>query len=165
MGLNFYPQWSTQQLYIDAKGRLAYKATEQDGSGFAVLIEDFHKRYDAPIIVTETSAFGSEDLRSDWLKASVKAVKMLREKGVPVLGYTWFPLFTMVDWRYRFGRAPKDQYRMELGLYKLAYEVDRVGEHEPDGPRWEHTSLIEKFQSVIRNPIESIGHLTAPANR
>ena len=35
MGLNFYPQWSTQQLYIDRRGRLAYRRVEQDGAGFS----------------------------------------------------------------------------------------------------------------------------------
>ena len=33
MGLNFYPQWSTTQLYIDRNGRLAYQPVEQDGAG------------------------------------------------------------------------------------------------------------------------------------
>src|SRR5262249_9874036 len=37
LGMNFYPQWSTQQIYIDGKGRLAYRAIEHDGNGFAAL--------------------------------------------------------------------------------------------------------------------------------
>ncbi len=46
-------------------------------------------------------------------------IKSLRAKGVPVMGYTWFPLFTMIDWRYRFGKAPLEDYFLELGLYRL----------------------------------------------
>ena len=106
MGLNFYPQWSTTQLYIDRKGRLAYQPVEQDGAGFSTLIEDYYRRYGLPIMVTETSAQGDETVRARWLEASVAAIRVLRSRGIPVLGYTWFPLFTMIDWRYRFGRGP-----------------------------------------------------------
>jgi hypothetical protein len=28
LGMNFYPQWSTKQLYIDKRGRLAFQDTE-----------------------------------------------------------------------------------------------------------------------------------------
>ncbi|MDB5034709.1 MAG: glycoside hydrolase family 1 [Chlorobi bacterium] len=152
LGLNFYPQWSTQQLYLDPRGRLAYRATEQDGSGFAVLIEDFHRRYQAPIIVTETSAFGSDELRAAWLDASLGAVRGLRGRGVPVVGYTWFPLFTMIDWRYRFGRGPVDQYRLELGLFRLkdTMEGDRDG-------RWSGTPLVEHFCRYVNNPEMAVG--------
>jgi beta-glucosidase len=149
LGLNFYPQWSTQQLYIDKKGNLAYRATEQEGSGFAALIEDFHRRYDAPVIITETSAFGSDELRSRWLEASLISVKELRGKGIPVVGYTWFPLFTMIDWRYRFGRGPVEQYRLELGLYRLRDEIATS--------RWAATPLVEQFQQCVRNPEMSVG--------
>jgi beta-glucosidase/6-phospho-beta-glucosidase/beta-galactosidase len=149
LGLNFYPQWSTQQLYIDKRGRLAYRATEQEGSGFGTLIEDYHRRYDAPVIITETSAFGSDELRSRWLEASLISVKELRGKGVPVFGYTWFPLFTMIDWRYRFGRAPADRYRLELGLFKL--------QEDTGNGRWQETPLVEQWNECVNYPARVIG--------
>ncbi len=151
IGMNFYPQWSTQQVRVDKKGRIAYKAIEQDGAGFVTLIEDYWKRYGAPIMVTETSARGALDLRSRWLETSVAAIRRLRGEGVPVLGYTWFPMFTMIDWRYRFGKQTVDHYRLDLGLYTLAPEgSDR---------RWEPTPLVEQFQGYVRNPEEAIGPL------
>lgn len=160
LGLNFYPQWSTRQLYIDQRGRLAYRAHEQDGAGFGTMIHDLHTCYQCPIMITETSAFGSDDLRAKWLATSVSTVKELREKGIPVLGYTWFPLFTMIDWRYRFGKGPKEDYRMELGLYKLAYKVDLLGTETPLGERWNGTELIDRFRTLIANPLQSIGNLS-----
>ncbi|HKP86692.1 MAG TPA: family 1 glycosylhydrolase [Blastocatellia bacterium] len=161
MGLNFYPQWSTQEIDIDKKGRLAFRYIgpdayiEQGGAGFAKLIEDYYNRYKVPIIITETSAHRSEEVRSRWLEASVAAVKQLRGRGVPVLGYTWFPLFTMIDWRYRFGRQPLENYRLELGLYNL----------DGDGKarRWEPTSLVEKMRSYVNNSEASVGPLTLDA--
>lgn len=153
IGLNFYPQWSTQQVSVNRKGRLEYRAVEQDGAGFVHLIEDYYKRYNVPIMVTETSAKGAVDVRSRWLTASVAAIRQLREEGVPVLGYTWFPLFTMIDWRYRYGKKPLDHYLLDLGLYTLA----------PEGSerRWEETPLVEQFRSYVRDPEKSVGTVGA----
>jgi beta-glucosidase len=151
LGLNFYPQWSRQEIHVNRKGRLAYRAVEAEGVDFSNLIEDYYNRYQAPIIITETSAYGSSEARSAWFQASMAAVKNLRGQGVPVLGYTWFPLFTMIDWRYRFGRGPLEDYRIELGLYTLNKE-------EGEG-RWRETPLVEQFRSYINDPSNSIGPL------
>jgi beta-glucosidase/6-phospho-beta-glucosidase/beta-galactosidase len=149
LGMNFYPQWSTQQIYIDRKGRLSYRAIEHDGVGFASLIEDYYRRYRVPIMITETSAYGTDEVRSRWLAESVAAVKKLRAGGVPVIGYTWFPLFTMVDWRYRLGRRAMDHYYIDLGLYKL----DDVS----SGRRWKPTMLVDQLKEYIRDPLASVG--------
>jgi beta-glucosidase len=149
MGLNFYPQWSTTQLYIDRKGRLAYQPVEQDGAGFTALIEGYYDRYQLPIMVTETSARGDETVRARWLEASVTAIRALRSRSIPVLGYTWFPLFTMIDWRYRFGSGPLKEYRLELGLYSLNGE----------GQRWRPTPLVEQFRSYVSDAENSVGNL------
>jgi beta-glucosidase/6-phospho-beta-glucosidase/beta-galactosidase len=151
IGLNFYPQWSTQQLAIDDRGRLVYRKIEKDGAGFAELIESYHRRYGAPIMITETSAYGRHQVRAGWLEASLAAIRRLREQGVPVLGYTWFPLFTMIEWKYRFGHAPLDRYRIELGLYTL-------DESQP-GSRWHATPLVDQFRSSIKNAAEVVGEM------
>jgi beta-glucosidase len=153
LGLNFYPQWSTRQLYLDRMGRAAYRVIERAGAGFGDMIAEYQARYGAPVIVTETSALGSDNARSQWLEAALVAIKYLRGEGVPVLGYTWFPLFTMIDWRYRHGRANVDKYRIELGLYKLGY---------PGQPRWTPTPLVTQFKSYLANPEAAIGHLCSP---
>ncbi|MFN7930744.1 MAG: family 1 glycosylhydrolase [Blastocatellia bacterium] len=149
LGMNFYPQWSTKQIYFDDKGRLAYRAIEHDGEGFAALIEDYYHRYRAPIMITETSAYGSDEVRARWMGSSVATIKQLRATGVPVIGYTWFPLFTMVDWRYRLGRRPVERYYIDLGLYKLNMQGGN--------PRWNATPLVEQIRSYIDAPEESIG--------
>jgi beta-glucosidase/6-phospho-beta-glucosidase/beta-galactosidase len=149
IGMNFYPQWSTRELFVTSKGRIRSRAIEHSGSSFEGLIRDYYTRYGAPVMITETSAHGPEALRSAWLQGSTEAIKRLRAGGVPVLGYTWFPLFTMIDWRYRFGRLPLVRYRMELGMYRLQ-----------DAPeRWLETSLAPQLRSYIANPRESIGEL------
>jgi beta-glucosidase/6-phospho-beta-glucosidase/beta-galactosidase len=153
LGMNFYPQWSRKQLYVDKKGMLASRSVLEDGDGFASLIRDYYQRYHVPIIVTETSAYGSDETRAQWLDASLAAIRQLRGGGVPVLGYTWFPLFTMIDWRYRYGRGPAEQYSIELGLYRL-------NQGSTEG-RWRSTPLVERFRKYIANPEEAVGVLAS----
>lgn len=155
LGLNFYPQWSTRRLSADERGRVVERAAERDGAGFAELIRLYHARYGAPIMITETSAKGNEALRARWLTRSLADIKQLRAGGVPVLGYTWFPLFTMVDWRYRTGRKPIEHYYIDLGLYTLG---------AGDGPRWRPTPLVEQFRRAIADPVASIGPLQMEAH-
>jgi len=151
LGLNFYPQWGTREFYLSQKGKLRYRLVEKEGSGFTSMIAAYHDRYGGPIMITETSAFRSQRARANWLDASLAAVKSLRHQGVPILGYTWFPLFTMIDWRYRLGKRPLEAYRIELGLYRLA---------EPEAPsRWRATPLAEKFRAYVQNPEKAIGTL------
>jgi beta-glucosidase len=149
IGMNFYPQWSTKQIYLDKRGRIAFRETEPEGGGFSELIRDYYNRYKVPIMITETSAVGSDGTRLSWLRSSVQAIKQLREEGFPVVGYTWFPLFTMVDWRYRFGTAPVDEYYLELGLYSL--------NRQKNGRRWLETPLVQEFRNYINAPMIAIG--------
>jgi beta-glucosidase len=151
LGMNFYPQWSTKQLYIDNRGRIAFRDTEPDGKGFAELITDYYERYRVPIMITETSAVGSDEVREKWLESSVSTIKTLRASGVPVIGYTWFPFFTMIDWRYRFAHEPLEEFYLELGLYKL--------NREPGGKRWLDTPIVEQMKRYVANSREMVGEL------
>jgi beta-glucosidase/6-phospho-beta-glucosidase/beta-galactosidase len=149
--MNFYPQWSTRQIYLDKRGRIAFRDIEPEGNGFVDLIRHFHERYQVPIMITETSAVGTDEIRERWLESSVAMIKNLRAGGVPVIGYTWFPLFTMIDWRYRFSHEPLENFYLELGLYKL--------NREGKGKRWLETPLVEKYKGYIKSPAEAVGNL------
>jgi beta-glucosidase len=152
VGLNFYPQWSTARIELSAGGTVRHTLVERDGSGFGELIRAYHDRYHAPIMITETSAKGSLATKSRWLQSSVGTVCDLRQAGVPVIGYTWFPLFTMVDWRYRTGRRPRNDYLIELGLYE--------SEERPDGSlRYVATPLVDQFRNFTRNPARAVGDI------
>lgn len=151
IGLNFYPQWSTSQIHINSKGKIVYRVVEKDGAGFEQLLQDYYDRYKVPLFVTETSAFGANAVRARWLDASVATIKNLRARGVPIHGYTWFPLFTMYKWDYRRGKLPQERYRFELGMYQLA--------KEKDAPRFSPTPLIQEFQKYIQASYDAVGDL------
>jgi beta-glucosidase/6-phospho-beta-glucosidase/beta-galactosidase len=152
LGLNFYPQWSTKQIYQDGRGRIIFRDIEPEGNGFIELIESYYERYEVPIMITETSAVGPDEIRSRWFDASTSMVKELRGRGVPVIGYTWFPLFTMIDWRYRFSNEPLENFYLELGVYKLNRNAEA-------GNRWIETPLVAEMKAAIQNSAESIGSL------
>lgn len=154
LGLNFYPQWSTKQLYLDKRGQMAFREVEPEGEGFAELIRKYHDRYQTPVMITETSAVGSDEIRQKWLESSVSVIKNLRGEGVPVIGYTWFPLFTMIDWRYRFAQEPAENFYLELGLYKL--------NRDSNGPRWLETPLVEKIRRLIKHAKSAVGDMQVP---
>ena len=154
LGLNFYPQWSTKLLYIDKRGQLAFRETEPEGDGFTELIRHYYERYKVPIMITETSAVGTDEIRERWLDSSVSMIKNIRQEGVPVIGYTWFPLFTMIDWRYRFVEEPLENFYLELGLYRL---------NRGEGQRWLESPLVDKFRSYVSDSFGSVGDLNYPA--
>ncbi len=151
LGVNFYPQWSTRQIAVNSRGRLTWRLAERDGVGFAGLLQAYYARYHVPILITETSAHGTDAERLAWLHTSLAAIHAVRAAGVPVVGYTWFPLFTMIDWRYRFGNDPAERYRIELGLYHLG---------DPPAPRWTPSPLVTAFRACIAQP-DVVGTLNA----
>jgi hypothetical protein len=107
-------------------------------------------------MITETSAVGSDEVREKWLHSSISMIKTLRCEGVPVVGYTWFPLFTMIDWRYRFSQEPLENFYLELGLYHL----NRMA----DGPRWIPSQLVPEMRKYISDPLNAIGEVQAPVS-
>lgn len=153
MGLNFYPQWSTQEVYTTARGKIGSRIVEKDGAGFGDMVKAYYERYRMPVMITETSAKDSEAERSAWLAASLAAVKNLRGQGVPVIGYTWFPMFTMIDWDYRWKDGPINKYLLDLGVYQLNNTVKR--------PRWRELPLLDEFRAYRMNAEESVGQLVA----
>jgi hypothetical protein len=80
-------------------------------------------RYTKPIFWTETSVPGTVEDRLRWLKDPLELVQRLRSGGLPLVGYTWWPLFSLLDWAYREGVRPPEAYLWHMGMYDL----------EPDG--------------------------------
>ena len=95
--------------------------------------ELYFERYRRPLMVTETASYGKR--RSEWLHGSIASVRRAREAGVPIVGYTWWPLFALVAWSYREKDLPFEQYLYQLGLYDLKLEgsdLERVPNRAAD---------------------------------
>lgn len=134
VGVNYYPAFTTVR-YVGGGdgggdgGGVTVPVTEPIEAGTAGLREllaAYWERYGLPLAVTETSRGGSVESRLEWLDESVREVRALRAEGVPVLGYTWFPFFTLVDWLYRHDAKTPDDWFIHMGLVDLERGADRV---------------------------------------
>lgn len=109
IGVNYYPELSVRELDRD-DGRTVEVAVEGWDAGLSDVLTTYHQRYGLPLLVSETSTEGDDARRVAWLDASTAAIERLRAAGVPVRGYTWWPLFDFVDWAYAAGGRPIEEF-------------------------------------------------------
>ncbi len=146
IGVNMYPMFSQKRLWRDARGvrvRMPYAPP----SVLAELCRMYHDRYGLPLMVTETAAMGPVARRAAWMDDSIAAVRQLRADGVPVIGYTWWPLFALVSWTYRVGALPLAHYLVQMGLWDLREEQGRLERVR--------TPLVERYHAHARDQIAS----------
>lgn len=67
------------------------------GLGWANIARQYYRRYRKPLMLTETNTGDPAD-GPEWLWKTWHNLMLLREEGVPVIGYTWFSLQNQVDW-------------------------------------------------------------------
>lgn len=148
-GVNFYP-WSYGELKQESNGSITYVAGDPSGETIATVIRAAYGRYHMPIMITETSAKRDIRGRARWMDETLETVHSLRVEGIPVAGYTWFPLFSMIDWKYRTGRRPLKDYLIHLGLYDSAFDSKGL-------LRRRKTPLVNRYRQHIASPIPPIG--------
>lgn len=114
--------------------------------GYDEITGQYYQRYRLPVMHTETNL--NEGSRGDeaahWLWKQWANVMQVRNKGVPIVGFTWYSLTDQVDWdtalREENGRVNP------LGLYDLDRNIRTVGEA--------YRKLIEEWREVL--PTQSI---------
>lgn len=137
-GANFYP-WSYGEMAAEPESTAVEDVRPKrigpptPGGAIAEVIHDAHSRYGLPVMVTETSANAPEAGRAAWMDETINAVMDLRKQGVPVVGYTWFPMMTMIDWDYRTGTKPLADYLLHLGLYDSTFDENGILQRKPTG--------------------------------
>jgi beta-glucosidase/6-phospho-beta-glucosidase/beta-galactosidase len=137
LGINYYPHMTTTEFLSGGGGRNVWSGTE----GIEDLVRGFHARYGKPIFWTETSLAGAVQGRLEWLRDSIDLVHRLRNEGLPIVGYTWWPLFSLVDWAYREGQKPVEDYLCHMGMFDLEPgESDELVRRE--------TPVAEAFRDV-----------------
>ena len=72
------------------------------------------------------STSGTVARRLAWLERSVAAVRTLRSEGVPLAGYTWWPMFALVTWAWRQGRRSVADHLLQMGLWELDRDLNRI---------------------------------------
>jgi beta-glucosidase/6-phospho-beta-glucosidase/beta-galactosidase len=148
-GANYYP-WAYSELKLGPDGKPKTTVRRTSGHKIEIVLREVWERYRMPIMVTETSSNGDVKARARWMDDTLDTVCNLRAEGIPIVGYTWFPLFSMVDWSYRKGRLSLDKYLIHLGLYDSALDAEGV-------LRRNETPLVKHFQAHMLRPMSPIG--------
>ena len=138
VGVNYYPAFTTSRF---EPRRAEPVPVEAGTTGLAEVLREFAERYGRPVFLTETSRAGTVEERAAWLRDSVALLRRLRADGLPVVGYTWWPLFALVDWRYRETTDPVDRWLVPMGLYDLERDGAGVLRRVP-------TALVAEFRRL-----------------
>jgi beta-glucosidase len=153
IGMNLYPMFTQKKLLRDTSGRFRIRMPYAGADLISRLGRLYYERYRAPLMISETASMGSLRRRLDWLDASVMATRELREEGIPLVGYTWWPMFALVTWAYRQGRRPVTDHLAQMGLWDIVPD-------ETDPLRRVRTSAVDTYQRLVRSGTESIGMLS-----
>ena len=124
-GGNFYPQASCSVVEGSVE-RPRTRRRRGSALDLEAALRHAATRTDRPVLLTETSVFGSIRSRSRWLEDVVVSTNRMRDDGVPLLGVTWFPAFSLFSWDYRRGRRTPNAYLSHMGLWDLV--PDPTGE-------------------------------------
>jgi len=113
----------------------------------------YFERYGRPLLISETASEGSVSRRKAWLEGSLAAVRELRASGVPLVGYTWWPMFALVTWAYRQGEKPPAYYLKQMGLWDLRDDGQGELERVP-------TPLVDQFRDLVAAGVHAAGPLS-----
>lgn len=135
--------------YVTNEHRVAADGTTRPAGevfGYDEITTQYFDRYQLPVMHTETNTV--EGPRGDeavyWLWKEWANVLRVRNRGVPILGFTWYSLTDQVDWdtalRENNGRVNP------LGLYDLDRQPRAVGKA--------YRQLIADWKEVL--PTQSV---------
>jgi beta-glucosidase len=125
VGVNFYPHMSRAVLTRKRDGGVRRRNRYASADDLARVLTRFHARTGRPVMLTETSDNAPLQRRARWMDASVAAMCGLLQAGIPVVGYTWFPVLSHVDWRWRRGPHERSRYWCHMGFWDLDDELNR----------------------------------------
>jgi beta-glucosidase len=145
IGLNLYPMF-TNKVVTGSRIKMSY------GKGELVyeLGKMYFERYGRPIFISETAAVGRR--RQAWMDDSFASVRRLRAEGIPMVGYTWWPLFALVAWAYREKDLAFNRYLLQMGLWDLAMREDGKLARVP-------TALVDSYSAAVEAKSECVGLL------
>ncbi|QNE37323.1 family 1 glycosylhydrolase [Leifsonia shinshuensis] len=149
LGVNYYPDLSPRTL-VQRGEEVAQVATNRWSDGLADSLRAFSARYGLPMLITETSIEGDDEVRSAWLDDSVRSIGELRDEGLDIRGYTWWPVFDFVDWSYASGGRNVEEFVVDD-------DIVAARQHSGDGIR-PKTPFLRRM-GVIRLDEQADGRL------
>ena len=83
--------------------------------------------------------------RVRWIEATFDMVNLLRQEGVPIIGYTYWPLFSLVAWSYQRSALPMERYLIHMGLWDL-----RPDDAQPEIFARVATTAVSAYQKAVQ---------------
>jgi beta-glucosidase/6-phospho-beta-glucosidase/beta-galactosidase len=148
IGLNLYPMFSRKRLLRDSAGRRRVRMPYSDAGLIEPIVERYHAHFGKPMMISEAAASGSIERRLRWLDRSVASLRALRESGVPVTGYTWWPMFALVTWAWRQGHRSITDHLLQMGLWDLDRDLERI-----------RTPIVDAYQALVAAGSAKVGRL------
>jgi beta-glucosidase/6-phospho-beta-glucosidase/beta-galactosidase len=110
LGVDYY-EWN--EKLINSQGR-----PENLGEmfGWYVITNQYYERYRRPVMHTETNCPNADEAPG-WLWRQWHNVQLIRQNGVPVIGFTWYSLQDQIDWDIAMSKALGNVF--PVGLYDL----------------------------------------------
>jgi beta-glucosidase len=158
IGMNLYPMFTQKKLLRDAAGRFRIRMPYAGADLVTRLGRLYYDRYRVPLMISETASMGSLQRRLNWLDQSVAATRQLRMEGVPLVGYTWWPMFALVTWAYRQGRRPVTDHLAQMGLWDIVPDAT-------DPLRRIKTPAVDIYRSLVESGTEAVGTLPKSLSR
>ncbi|MEO5802554.1 MAG: family 1 glycosylhydrolase [Verrucomicrobiota bacterium] len=147
LGLDYYSH-SEMELY--PCGEQLRQRLPEKLAGLYKTVRDYWDRYHLPMMITETNCCGDDDRRREWLQTTVHDIKQLRDEGIPVIGYTWWPLVDHLDWDgallHRIGKIHR------VGIYNLERQASGEMRRIP-------TQLVQAYRNVVTAGDKAVGSL------
>jgi len=112
------------------------------------VVRRYHARYGVPMMISEVATAGSAARRVGWLERSTAAVRDLRAEGLPVVGYTWWPMFALVTWAWRQGKREVARHLLQMGLWNLDPELNRIP-----------TPVVDAYRHMVADGPNRVGAL------
>jgi hypothetical protein len=112
LGLDYYPH---SEWWYDESGS---RSPSPAPRGFAAIAADYHARYALPVVLSETNIRGLPSDRATWLRYILDQYEQAVEAGVPLQGFSWFPMIDSMDWDSLL--ALPIGHRDPVGVYDLA---------------------------------------------
>ncbi len=140
IGLDYYPD-TEHDLYYESPGGDITQRRAVHPFGVAETARVYYGRYGLPVFIAESSHGGSDADRDEWLAYNEAQIATAINSGVPLVGYTWWPLFDHVDWNSLLQKH--EGYKCDSGLYHL----------RPTKLNREPTPAVATFRSMTQQPV------------
>lgn len=118
VGLDYY-EWNERLIDSDGDVRSLGELF-----GWYVIASQYYERYRRPMMHTETNWMDAADAPR-WLWRQWHNVQLLRNSGVPLIGFTWYSLTDQIDWSIAMTEAIGNVF--PVGLFDLNRDVRTVG--------------------------------------